>query len=233
MISITMMLTSVSLAVGVFQAERSCFLRERAGGYYTVMPFFLSKSLYEVATMGLFSAAAVLPPYYMVGLRGNVAVLVLETLLLSTCSSSIMYAVSAAVSTKELAYQLAVIPQTLMFMCSGVVIPISLIPSSLRWVKWICPLYYGIGLLGSSEFEFLYEEQEKLRADPALAYCESPLSMGLPECGGYQLRMAALKIWGVERESFWWPNLTLLMGLLIAFRLLAAAILWRKSRYVL
>ena len=38
---------SITWAITVFQSERSCFLREASGGYYTNFAYFLSKTLFE------------------------------------------------------------------------------------------------------------------------------------------------------------------------------------------
>merc|ERR1712093_602333 len=75
-------------------------------------------------------------------------------------SSSMMYVLSALASTREKAHALAIMPQMAQFMFSGILLPTNLIPMSLQWVKYVCPLYYGLGLVAATEFHYLYAEED-------------------------------------------------------------------------
>merc|ERR1711879_680311 len=144
MIGINLMFAGHATATEVLQADRSVFLRERAGGYYQTLPYLLSKTLFEFPSMLLQSLVVLLGTYWSVGLRGNFAVLVLECTALSMTSSSLMYCLSALASNRAEAMGLVTMPQLLQFGFSGLLLPIKEIPTFLQWIKWLCPLYYGM-----------------------------------------------------------------------------------------
>merc|ERR1719263_2345774 len=98
------------------------------------------------------------------GLKGSWILLVLYTWALGISSSSLALLIGCSVASAQKAIQLAplaLIPQMLF---SGLFIPVSKIPASLRWVKFICPLKYAITLLTDVEFQYVKD---------ALNSCES------------------------------------------------------------
>jgi ABC-type multidrug transport system ATPase subunit len=224
LLCVNTMLASMSWAIEVFQGERSCFLRESSGGYYQVIPFFLSKTLFEVPLVGINCFITLLGMYWLVGLRGNFFLLALELLVLALASSSMYFCVSAMASTREKAHALALMPQISQFIFSGILVPTTFIPLSLQWLKYICPLYYGLGLLASTEFNYLYDEKA--------ACVEQFGSDWEANCPSVAVRRMSLEIHDVHEGDGVWPNLIMCFVMFIGFRALAALILWRKSRFV-
>jgi len=224
LIAVNTMIGSLSWAIEVFQGERSSFLRESSGGYYQVFPFFLSKTLLEVPLVGISCLITLAGTYWLVGLRGNFVLLVLELLLLALTSSSTMFCLSALASTREQAHTLALMPQIGQFIFSGILVPTQLIPLSLQWLKYICPLYYGLGLLAGTEFKYLYEEE-----DDCIGHYGSGWTSA---CASDPLREQSLEVHDVRRHMDLWPNLIMCFIMFIGFRSLAWFILWKKSRFV-
>uniref|UniRef100_A0A7S1LJC4 ABC-2 type transporter transmembrane domain-containing protein n=1 Tax=Alexandrium catenella TaxID=2925 RepID=A0A7S1LJC4_ALECA len=219
MIAINVMFAAHAWASEVLQGERAVFLRERAGGYYKVFPYILAKTTAEVPLIYSQVLSMLMGAYWLVGLRGNFFFLSLEMLALALTSSSVMYCATALASTRAQAGAFAMLPQILQFAFSGVLLPIQDIPVFLQWIKWLCPLYYGLGMLSVTEFQYLYAQRD---ACPSNATCP-----------GVQIRLTVLDLMDVHQESFLWPNLAMCSLLFVGLRLLSVAILWRKSRYVL
>jgi len=225
MIAINVMFASHAWATEVLQSERAMFLRERAGGYYQVLPYIFAKTLFEVPLIFLQVLTMLAGAYWLVGLRGNFLALALEMEALAVTSSSLMYCLSAAASSRAQAAGLATVPQILQFGFSGVLLPISEIPAFLQWIKWLCPLYYGLGMLGNTEFHYIYKQRDACRAQSGPAWNST--------CPGVQLLITDLEVMDVRRTSFLWPDLAMCLLLFLALRALAVLILWRKSRFVL
>merc|ERR1719382_128270 len=96
-----------------------------------------------------------------------------------------MYCLSAAASSREQATALSVLPQVTQFMFSGILLPTKLIPVSLRWLKWICPMYYGMAMLGETEFHYVFKELEDCKAAHGSQWAE--------ECSSTMVRVNFLE----------------------------------------
>jgi len=227
-VSINTMMMSITWAITVFQAERTSFTREAAGGYYSAFAYFVSKTLFELPVMGGSYIVIIAAVYGLMDLRANPAFLVLEVLLLSTASSSIVFCLSAWASTPEQAYAMSPIAQIPQFAFAGILLPNEMIPISLRWIKWICPLYYGMNMMALSEWEDTYRE-----FDECSAKANGTIEVMMQSCPGTVTEVQALKSQGVEENHFLWPSLIMCLVMILSFRLLGVAILWRKSRFVL
>eukprot|EP00930_Biecheleria_cincta_P046880 TRINITY_DN32408_c0_g1_i1.p1 TRINITY_DN32408_c0_g1~~TRINITY_DN32408_c0_g1_i1.p1 ORF type:complete len:717 (+),score=113.06 TRINITY_DN32408_c0_g1_i1:63-2213(+) len=227
-VSINTMLMSITWAITVFQAERTSFMREAAGGYYSAFAYFVSKTLFELPVMGGSYIVIVAAVYGLMGLKANPAFLVFEVLLLSTASSSIVFCLSAWAATPEQAYALSPIAQIPQFAFAGILLPNEMIPYSLRWIKWICPLYYGMNMMALSEWKDTYRE-----FDECSAKANGTMAVMMQSCPGTVTEVQALKSQGVEENHFLWPSLVMCLVMILCFRLLGVAILWRKSRFVL
>jgi ABC-type multidrug transport system permease subunit len=91
---------------------------------------------------------------------------------------------------------------------SGFFIPKDLIPVWLEWITWICPLTYGIRILLAGEFG----GDACAGLSPEENSCAKILSLN-----------------EIDVDDVWWYYLVLL-GLFVAFRLLALVILTKKAR---
>eukprot|EP00933_Yihiella_yeosuensis_P061558 TRINITY_DN6438_c0_g4_i1.p1 TRINITY_DN6438_c0_g4~~TRINITY_DN6438_c0_g4_i1.p1 ORF type:complete len:722 (-),score=65.31 TRINITY_DN6438_c0_g4_i1:29-2194(-) len=248
-LAINTMMGSISFAVLTFQNERSVFLREASGGYYSCTAYFLSKSLFELPIMGLASTVAVLCVYWLMGLNAGPIQLILETLLLSVASSSIVFCISAVANSHEQAFALVPIVQIPQFAFAGILLPNSMVPQSLKWVKWICPLYHGMSMMAISEWQDAFEALDGCRAKGFAAdvsasamasiTMNSHLTLSasnnktLNDCLGAATQVGNLEVQGVHEHSFWWPSFGALCLIIVGFRALGVLILYRKSRFVL
>mmetsp|Transcript_61622 Transcript_61622/g.144470 ORF Transcript_61622/g.144470 Transcript_61622/m.144470 type:complete len:691 (-) Transcript_61622:22-2094(-) len=235
-VAINAMMGSITWAVTVFQNERSCFLREASGGYYTRFSYFVSKTLFEIPVVGFTNVVSILAVYWLMDFKANPLCLMAELALLSFASSSIVCCLSAQANTAEQAYALAPIAQIPQFAFAGILLPNQMVPMSLRWMKYLCPLYYGMVMMTNSEFAHVFEAyarcEEEVKNDLAGA-TEVELAQAMHnKCPGAVIQVRALQEQGVEADAFWWPAFSMCVIFFFAFRLLGVFILWRKSRYV-
>jgi ABC-type multidrug transport system ATPase subunit/ABC-type multidrug transport system permease subunit len=215
-LAIATMMGAAQPVMLTFPQERPVFLREYAARQYGVVPYFVSKTLVEMPVILVAAALQFLVSYWLMGLQGNFLLLVIVSWLLAITSSALALIVGCGVASVEKAIQfgpLVLLPQMLF---SGLFVPINSIPTSLRWVQYVCPLKYAINVLGIVEFWYVKEE---------LDVC-SPGG-----CPGFELRKGLLEAQSIYFDQ-WDKNLGLLIALYFAFRIMACTLLWRKGRYV-
>mmetsp|Transcript_119478 Transcript_119478/g.385749 ORF Transcript_119478/g.385749 Transcript_119478/m.385749 type:complete len:662 (+) Transcript_119478:68-2053(+) len=213
-LSIMAMMGSAQPILLSFPQERPVFLREYAAKQYSVAPYFVSKTLIEMPVVLVCQLLTFLVAYFIMGLQGDFMTEVFVTWSLGVTSSSIALVIGCGVASAQKAIQLAplaLIPQMLF---SGLFLPVEKIPSSLRWVKYVCPLRYAINLLNHAEFDYIKER----------------IDSGNGSQGDF-LRQNLLEKEGVK-WSDWSFDLIMLASLFVAFRLIAATLLWRKGKYV-
>jgi len=107
---------------------------------------------------------------------------------------------------------------------SGLFLPVSKIPSSLQWVKYLCPLKYAINLATMTEFHYIKDSMDT---------CESlhPEQVCRGLYPGDYLREGLIENEGVQ-WSDWAVDVAILTGLFVAFRTISLILLWRKGKYV-
>eukprot|EP01013_Petalomonas_cantuscygni_P037826 TRINITY_DN68736_c0_g1_i1.p1 TRINITY_DN68736_c0_g1~~TRINITY_DN68736_c0_g1_i1.p1 ORF type:complete len:623 (+),score=140.16 TRINITY_DN68736_c0_g1_i1:227-2095(+) len=138
-----------------FPLERPVFLREVVAGMYHIPTYFLAKMMVELPVMAVQLAVGLLLPYFVIGLKGNFALLLLAIWLLGVSGSSVALFLGGVSKTAKAAIEftpLLFVPQ--MFF-SGVFIPIAAIPSWLRWSQYVCFLKYAVNLMAVAEFRDL------------------------------------------------------------------------------
>jgi len=223
LVGINISLSSLSMISEALHRERACFLRERAGGYYDVLPFFLTKQVSEVLMAMLNSLLVLLGMYWIVGLQANFFVLFIELTLMAVASASIGLVLSAAASSRETVTALGLIPQVMQFAFSGLLLPVTLIPSSLQWMKWICPLFYGLNILSLSEFSYVYKEEAMCKSSYGEAWRD--------HCPGTAASLDILEVRDVHPNGFWWPYVGVCLLLSTVLRFIAYLTLVHKSRF--
>jgi ABC-type multidrug transport system permease subunit len=219
-LAIATMMGAAQPVMLTFPQERPVFLREYAARQYGVVPYFVSKTLVEMPVILVAAALQFLVSYWLMGLKGNFLWLVVVSWLLAITSSALALIVGCGVASVEKAIQfgpLVLLPQMLF---SGLFVPINSIPTSLRWVQYICPLKYAINVLGVVEFWYVKKELDSPICQDAQA-----------NCPGFQLRKGLLESQSIYFDQ-WERNLGLLIALYFAFRVFACTLLWRKGRYV-
>jgi hypothetical protein len=136
-----------------FPSERPIFLREYAANMYGTIPYFLAKTCVEIPVAFLTSLESWLVNYWIMGFQGNFFYLVVISWAMTLTASSTALFISCSVANAQSAQELApliLVPQLLFI---GIFIPISLVPTWLRWLQYIAALKYAINLSCIVEFE--------------------------------------------------------------------------------
>lgn len=223
-LSIMAMMNSAQPILLQFPSERPVFLREYAAHQYGVVPYFISKTLVEMPVVLVSQLIIFCITYWIMGLEGSFVEMVATTWALGMASSSLALLVGCGVSSAQKAIQLApltLIPQMLF---SGLFLPVSKIPISFRWVRWLCPLKYAIDLMTIIEFHSVKDNIDKCEQSHPPAFCQT-------QHPGDYLQQTLVESQTVEWDQ-WSFYLMMLAALLVGFRVLATILLWRKGRYV-
>jgi len=135
-----------------FPTQRAVLLREYAAHTYSMTSYVAAKLTIETFTCVIQSAIVVSIAYPIMGLRGDLLVLIGIVSLVAFATSSSFLVLSALASKPQIAMQFAplvIVPQML-FM--GLFVRVKQIPVYVRWAQWLCSLKYGINLMVLEEF---------------------------------------------------------------------------------
>lgn len=189
-----------------FPLERPVFLREHSSQMYSIWSYFLSKTLVEMLVSSVQVTILVTISYlamgFQRGLQGYLLFLVYVWLQANAAASMAIW-LGCCTSSPASAIQLAPAIFVPQVLFSGLFLQIKQVPSYLRWVQYVCTLKYGIDLVCIVEFG------------------------GDDRVGGEEL----LDIQNINKDMKWAYTL-LLVGLFLAYRLMALVVLNRKARYV-
>lgn len=138
-----------------FPLERPIFLREYAANMYGVVPYFLAKTLVELPLSFVTQLETWLISYWVMDLDGNFILLVLVSWALSMTAASTALVVGCSVPDARSAQELAPLIFVPQILFTGIFVSISLIPSWLRWLQYLCALKYAVNLASIIELSKL------------------------------------------------------------------------------
>ena len=144
-----------SAVLRLFPAERALFRRERRGGAYRVLPYFLAKSLADgvaIFVLPVFYSSLI---YWAVGLRRDAEAFfsyLALALALVTVAHSYGLLMSIAFRTIALANSVAFVIILLLLIFGGFYISLDQIAPWCRWIKYGSYLYWGFSGMLANEF---------------------------------------------------------------------------------
>lgn len=194
-----------------FPEERPVFLREYSTNHYFVGSYFASKLTMELAVTGLQVSVSSMLTYLLVGFTAQFSIFWSGLYLMACSSTALGVLVGSSVENPSVAIEFlpAVFMPQILF--AGFFVPPELIPDWLSWIRYICPLTYGVRILLGAEFDGRCDDIECDTPEPCPNLCDEVLNNV-----------------GVEVEDTWWYFLVLLC-LFAGFRLLALVTLKRKA----
>lgn len=140
------MMGQATAALVAFSMERPLFLREYYSKTFSVPAYALSQWLVEVVktliTLGVQSSLI----FFFVDFQMSFFAFYGISILISMTATSMASLLGSSVKNQQLAtamFPLVILPQ---FYFSGVLVSLSLIPQWLRWVHWLCGLWYAMAL---------------------------------------------------------------------------------------
>mmetsp|Transcript_22964 Transcript_22964/g.64515 ORF Transcript_22964/g.64515 Transcript_22964/m.64515 type:complete len:247 (+) Transcript_22964:488-1228(+) len=190
-----------------FPEERPVFLREYSTNHYTVLAYFLSRLTMELLISGVQVSVSAVLTYFMVGFNGDFGVFWAGLYLMACSSTALGVLVGSSVANPSVAIEFlpaVFLPQILF---SGFFIPPDLMPEWLAWIRWICPLTYGVKIVVANEFTGRCDAT----SPPYPDFCEQVMD-------NVQ----------TEEENIWWYFMVLIC-LFAFFRLLALFVLKKKA----
>ena len=191
-----------------FPIERAAFMREYTSGSYSTPAYILGKTCIDVPAAFLQMLLATCVFYFLVDMQGNFAYIVFAQVGLGVVSASSSLLMGAATTRPETAIHLVpalYVPQILF---SGFFISLDEVPIWLRWLQYLCPLKYGVGLATMAEF-----------ADDAVPDNRE----------GSVARL--IHRTNLNRED-WWILVVIMFALFFAFRIIGAFLLaWRARSF--
>jgi len=205
-----------------FPLERPVFLREYRTGTYSVLPYFISKTLVELVMSFLTMAIAVLVGYWLIEFQGSVILHIVNAWGLSIVASSVALVLGCAVKDITLAQELTPLIFVPQIMFAGFFIKMSDIPVWLRWAQYLCSLKFAINLGLVVEFAGSAGcDQDRLLSDDA--------GISATEAGRCNASRTLMESNDVEPDD-WWISMVVLIGLFFFFRVMAAMLLAAKAR---
>ena len=135
-----------------FPEERPVFLREYSTNHYTVLAYFVSRLGMELIITAVQVTTSSIITYFLVGFASPYPIFWSGLYLMACASTAIGVMLGCSVENPEQAVEFLpamFMPQILF---SGFFVPPGLIPVWLNWIRYICPLTYGVGIVLTAEF---------------------------------------------------------------------------------
>lgn len=187
----SMLIQSTTLIL-ITALERPLFLKEYMTDHYTVIPYVLSHYAIEMLQTVVILVFHSLICFFMISFQMRFIVFYVLNFLVSLNATASAALLGAPVSDPVLASSLLpliLIPQ---FCFAGVLVPVPLIPSWIRWVQYVIALRWAMALA------LVYEYDEC--SDDDKSYCD-----------------AALEANGLDPDDRWWYWI-MLVGLFVLFK---------------
>lgn len=192
-----------------FPEERPVFLREYSTNHYSVATYFLSRLVIELLITAAQVTVSSVITYFLVGFNAHYGIFWAGIYLMACASTALGVLIGSSVKNPSVAVEflpLVFMPQILF---SGFFVPANLMPDWLAWIRFICPLTYGVRIVVAAEFD---------------DSCEVPLGNVTNFCDKF------LENVGADVDDYWW-NFLVLAGLFVFLRLLALFVLKRKAAH--
>lgn len=196
-----------------FPLERPVFLREYSSNMYSVVSYFLSKTIVELLVTFIQNLLLFLITYWALNLRANFFELLFATWTMAISASSMALWLGCVVSSASTAIQLQpamAVPQILF---SGLFLKSNQLKVYLRWIQYICSLKYAINLLCIGEYGGL------------------ELDIKVGETTVHYRGTDFLEGQDIHKDQ-WWLYVAVLLAIFVVFRVLAMVALEKKARYV-
>ena len=153
MVQLSSMFGTAQPALFAIPEQRPIFLREYSTDHYSVIAYFLSRLSMEALITFLQILVQNIIVYFMIGFQANFFEFQAIIYALAMASTAVAVLLGCSVSDAKMAQELLpmlFVPQMLF---AGFFVSITLLPSWLRWIQYICSLTYGVRLGLIAEFD--------------------------------------------------------------------------------
>lgn len=192
-------------ALLAFPQERPIFLREYSTNHYSVFSYFMARLTFEAVVTALQILVIILITYWMVGFRQGFGMLFLNSYSLAMASTALSVTLGCAVEDPKLGQEMLPILFVPQLLFAGFFVTPDLMPSWLRWARYIFPLTYSIRI------GLIEELADGCGSEKADEMCD-----------------ALLESIDADEDESWWYWL-IMIGIFVAFRIIALVVLQRKA----
>ncbi|EPT01714.1 hypothetical protein FOMPIDRAFT_1119813 [Fomitopsis schrenkii] len=183
-------------SLSLFANERILFMRERANGYYSPLTYFASKVLFDILPL------RVIPPlvyggivYGLIGLVPEVATFwkfILVLVLFNLTTASVILLLSIAFASTSVASLVGTLIMLFNLLFAGLLINRQTLGKQWEWLNVISFFHAAYEALAVNELRYLQLRETKYGVD-----------IDVPAA-------AILSTFGLQSQSFWWPDIALL-----------------------
>ncbi len=205
MVMMLAMMGTAQQALLAFPQERPVFLREYSTNHYSVFSYFLSRLTMEAIVTGVQTLVICLITYWLISFQQGFGMFYLNTYVLAMASTALSVTLGCAVEDPKMAQQMLPILFVPQLLFAGFFVAPALMPSWLRWARYLFALTYSVRIALVEEFG------NGCGSEKADMICE-----GLVE-----------SVDAVPDES-WWYWLAM-AGIFVVFRTFALFILRQKA----
>lgn len=139
--------------LSLFAEEKYVFFREYQGGYYSLMPYYLSKTIVEIPGQIFGPFLMVLIAYYLIGLNPPFSCYLMDGLLTALnalCGNAAGTLISALIDDLSAAMAIAPVVFLPLILVSGIFV--AEMYGFIQWIRYISPMYYSFSGMMSVEF---------------------------------------------------------------------------------
>jgi len=208
MVTLMSMFGTAQPALLSFPEERPVFLREYSTNHYSVFSYFISRLTMEAVITFLQVLLLATMAYLMIGFQMEFYFFLVIVYTLAMASTALAVALGCSVDNPKLAEEMLPILFVPQMLFAGFFIGIELIPSFLRWARFLCSLTFALRL------ELYYEFND----------CANG-SQGEDAAMGCQRLLDNVQ---VVEDEVWWYWIVLVV-LFLGFRLMALFILKQRA----
>lgn len=151
--STNMFFSMSSQVLGTFGTEKVVFYREYNAGYYSIFPYYVSKTLVELPGTIIAPYLVLIICYYMIGLTPAFSsYLFMATLgaFVALCGTAYGIMISALVDDVGVALTIAPLFLLPLVVVSGVFV--AALPVYINWLKYVSPIYYAFSGMLETQF---------------------------------------------------------------------------------
>lgn len=193
-------------ALLAFPEERPVFLREYSTNHYSVVAYFVSRLTMEAFITGIQILVMTCITYFMISFQMDYRWMYLTVYSLAMASTALAVLLGCSVEDAKLATEMLPILFVPQMLFAGFFVAPDLIPSWLRWARYLCTLTYAVRIVLVEEF----------------ADCDP----GNPEANANCNRL--IESVGADPDETWW-NWLVLVCLFCFFRVMALITLRGKA----
>lgn len=189
-----------------FPSERPVFLREYSTNHYSVVSYFMSRLTMEAFITALQVLVMCLLTYFMIGFQMSFEIYFGTTYVLAMGSTALAVLLGASLENPAMAQEMLPILFVPQMLFAGFFVVPELIPSWLRWARYLCTLTYALRISLVAEFED----------------CDPSNPEANDNCN------SLLDTVDADPDQTWW-NWIVLFALFGAFRVIALLVLRKKA----